>query len=805
LTILKKKGEKQMKKEFKLYGIIAILAALFTIGAYYPTDTVGVDDAGDCNQYIRNLQQIVFAYSADPAILLNSLQAYTGDSITFDSQIKGADSATIPPLNLTERSTAPTSPASGDIYLDDGTNTASTNPGWRRYTGAVWEDIGIGTGTGDVVGPSGGTAQYMIAIYASTTGKLLQASSFYTDASGNFNLPSGAKYKINGTDLAADDILPTQTGNSGKVLGTDGANSSWVVAGTGNMNTSAYDPAGYASQVLTEADTQNVSNKILVLPKFLDSGEDNYYIISVADITANRTISFPLLTGNDTFVFRDFPQTLLYKTLTAPTLTSPVLDTSLSGTAFLDEDTMASNAADKAASQQSIKAYVTTSLNMYLPLAGGVLTNTLTTDDVEVPYGEQLQFRSFGGYLNYFTSNATGVSFVPEENGNLTIYSKNGLGVTTIEAVFDEDGLTLQTGASVDTIEATLTDDGTHLPNSAAVYAKTVVSNTIEDATAADQTHTMPILSASIDGYTYRVGKYGQYKETIQPGNTTDSIADSGDGYGIETLDGGQAFVTLLADNTNKKWHIVDNTGRWAVEGMEIHIPFNKALQLAPANATYMPIDELVNSNETYTVNTCNISTSGDIFTGQTGSTPTIFFDGTDGYAKITGNVPNAHVYGSLTDDWTLSVMVKFDDATPTNYEYIVAHYQSTTYRWNLVRNITTGELLVTAFSGTQILNITSTNTILDTNWHQIDIVKVNADVAVYIDKTYGGKETITSTLSASGALYFAQFGGDQYYLDGSLSDFFLVNQNLYNADPSTTADLATSTQRIKPFGGIYE
>ena len=46
------------------------------------------------------------------------------------------------------------------------------------------------------------------------------------------------------------------------------------------------------------------------------------------------------------------------QTLSAKTLTSPALDTSISGSAFLDEDDMASNSATKIASQQSIKAYV---------------------------------------------------------------------------------------------------------------------------------------------------------------------------------------------------------------------------------------------------------------------------------------------------------------------------------------------------------------------------------------------------------------------------------------------------------------
>ena len=61
-------------------------------------------------------------------------------------------------------------------------------------------------------------------------------------------------------------------------------------------------------------------------------------------------------------------------TLTNKTLTSPVLNAAISGTAFLDEDTLSSNAADKVASQQSIKAYVDTEL-------GSLSSTTLTSSD----------------------------------------------------------------------------------------------------------------------------------------------------------------------------------------------------------------------------------------------------------------------------------------------------------------------------------------------------------------------------------------------------------------------------------------
>ena len=51
------------------------------------------------------------------------------------------------------------------------------------------------------------------------------------------------------------------------------------------------------------------------------------------------------------------------QTLTNKTLTSAVLNTSVSGTAVLDEDNMASDSATQLATQQSIKAYVDSSVS----------------------------------------------------------------------------------------------------------------------------------------------------------------------------------------------------------------------------------------------------------------------------------------------------------------------------------------------------------------------------------------------------------------------------------------------------------
>ena len=66
--------------------------------------------------------------------------------------------------------------------------------------------------------------------------------------------------------------------------------------------------------------------------------------ISIASTDLSNTSNITLLTST--------------QTLTNKTLTSPVINTGITGTAFLDEDDLASDSATKIASQQSIKAYV---------------------------------------------------------------------------------------------------------------------------------------------------------------------------------------------------------------------------------------------------------------------------------------------------------------------------------------------------------------------------------------------------------------------------------------------------------------
>jgi hypothetical protein len=136
----------------------------------------------------------------------------------------------------------------------------------------------------------------------------------------------------------------------GQIVLTEGSELYWAVDDNGTLSS--------WSQAIGTATTQTLTNKtltspVLTTPQINDSSADHQYIFAAANLAADRTVSLPLLAGNDTFVFEAFTQTLTNKTLT-----SAVLNTGVSGTAIKDEDNMASDSATHLATQQSIKAYV---------------------------------------------------------------------------------------------------------------------------------------------------------------------------------------------------------------------------------------------------------------------------------------------------------------------------------------------------------------------------------------------------------------------------------------------------------------
>ena len=91
------------------------------------------------------------------------------------------------------------------------------------------------------------------------------------------------------------------------------------------------------------------------------------------------------------------------QTLTNKTLTSPVLNTGLSGSAFLDEDNMASNSATKVASQQSIKAYVdsqVTAQDLDITTDSGSIAIDLDSEQLQISGGTGINTSATGNQVS---------------------------------------------------------------------------------------------------------------------------------------------------------------------------------------------------------------------------------------------------------------------------------------------------------------------------------------------------------------------------------------------------------------------
>jgi len=103
------------------------------------------------------------------------------------------------PLNITAQAAAPSGAVTGDIYLDDGTNTASGNPAFRLYTGSTWEDLDGGGGSGDVTGAASSTDNALVR-FDSTTGKVIQNSNATLSDAGALVVTQGAVINESGAD-----------------------------------------------------------------------------------------------------------------------------------------------------------------------------------------------------------------------------------------------------------------------------------------------------------------------------------------------------------------------------------------------------------------------------------------------------------------------------------------------------------------------------------------------------------------------------------------------------------------------------
>jgi hypothetical protein len=184
--------------------------------------------------------------------------------------------------------------------------------------------------------------------------------------------------------------------------------------------------------------------------------------VTFTEPTADRTHTLPDASG--AIVLETNSDTSTSKTLTTPTITSAILNTGVSGSAILDEDNMASNSATKAATQQSIKAYVDDSIDadMDVVFAGdsGSGQITLDSETLTVAGGTNITTAATGNAVTInlssdvvqttATQTLTNKTFTSPVLNTYTFTGTNsGLQIGTGAIIFE--------GATADAYETTLT------------------------------------------------------------------------------------------------------------------------------------------------------------------------------------------------------------------------------------------------------------------------------------------------------------------------------------------------------------
>ena len=267
--------------------------------------------------------------------------------------------------------------------------------------------------------------------------------------------------------------------------------------------------------------------------------------ITFTEPTADRVHTLPDNTG--TIILADTTDTSTNKTFTSPTITSGVFNTGVSGTAVLDEDAMGSDAADKAATQQSIKAYTGSSLSTTGSTYNSITLNTgvsgtavLDEDDMSSNSATKaVTQQSFKAYIDNLLA-AQDLDFAPDSGTGQNI-------VLGSETMTMAGGTGVDSSASSNTVTFAIDSTVATLTGSQTFTNKTFTSPTINAMTFSSGQSTSG-LSIGSTGIVFEGATADAHETTL---TVVDPTAD-------RTITIPDATMTLLttATHANKSNHI---------------------------------------------------------------------------------------------------------------------------------------------------------------------------------------------------------------------------------------------------------
>lgn len=183
----------------------------------------------------------------------------------------------------------------------------------------------------------------------------------------------------------------------------------------------------YFDSLTTTLTNKTLTSPVLTTPQINDTSADHQYITAVSELTADRTVTLPLLTGNDEFVFKDHAQTLTNKTLTSPKINE---DVALTATATqLNAQVLASN--DGWTSANESWAYASAST---ITVPSGAAAKYAKGDKIRLKQGAGYKYYSIIGVADTVLTVTGGSDFTVANDtitDNYYSHQENPLGFPT--------------------------------------------------------------------------------------------------------------------------------------------------------------------------------------------------------------------------------------------------------------------------------------------------------------------------------------------------------------------------------------
>lgn len=399
-------------------------------------------------------------------------------------------------------------------------------------------------------------------------------------------------------------------------------------ADTANINIIKVD----TSDLITFGTSLN--SPVLTTPQINDTSSDHQYVFAVNELAADRTVTLPLLTGNDEFVFKDHAVTLTNKTI-ASAANTITIDADVSTVSNIK------NADIKAAAAIALNKLAATTASRALVSDGSGFVSAATTTATEIGYVNGVTSAiqtQIDGKVSDTGDTMTGALLLDNESalrlgeadGNGTDYlgfkAPAALTTTTTFTLPDGDGSSGQ--AMVTNGSGTLSWD-----NPTAAAPADTAKTTTYTATTSDEYIRCDTSSAAFTVTLYAAsGNAGKRLTLIKTNSDLDKPLTI-DGNASETINGATTFllytqyesVTLECDGTN--WVVASRyipsgwtsftptgdfttnttySGFWRREGDSVRVQMKLSFSGAP-NSTSLDVNMPTNM----TIDTAKVSDTG--------------------------------------------------------------------------------------------------------------------------------------------------------------------------------------------------